>query len=117
MKFLVDAQLPRRLAGWLNEAGHDAVHTLDLPKGNRTPDQDINDLSISQERVVITKDEEFVARFVLGQEPFKLLLVSTGNIDNRTLEALFVPRIPRIASIFQSHDFVELNRAGLVIHI
>ena len=74
MRFLVDAQLPRRLARWLNEAGHDAVHTMDLPKGNRTPDQDINDTSISQKRVVITKDEEFVTRFVLGREPFKLLL-------------------------------------------
>jgi hypothetical protein len=32
MKFLVDAQLPRRLANWLNEAGHDTLHTFDLPK-------------------------------------------------------------------------------------
>ena len=31
MKFLVDAQLPRRFANWLNEAGQDALHTLDLP--------------------------------------------------------------------------------------
>jgi len=38
MKFLVDAQLPRRLAYRLQDAGHDAVHTLDLPLANRTPD-------------------------------------------------------------------------------
>jgi predicted nuclease of predicted toxin-antitoxin system len=37
MKFLVDAQLPRRFANWLNEAGHDALHTLDLPKKDPTP--------------------------------------------------------------------------------
>ena len=36
MKFLVDAQLPRRLADYLRAAGHDAVHTLDLPNANRT---------------------------------------------------------------------------------
>lgn len=41
MKFLVDAQLPRRFANWLNEAGHDALHTLDLPKKNRTSDNDL----------------------------------------------------------------------------
>jgi predicted nuclease of predicted toxin-antitoxin system len=35
MKFLVDAQLPRRLAQWLQAEGHEAVHTRDLPKGNR----------------------------------------------------------------------------------
>ncbi len=45
MKFLVDAQLPRRLARMLREAGHEAVHTLDLPHGNRTSDAVINDLS------------------------------------------------------------------------
>ena len=35
MKFLVDVQLPRRLARWLQASGHDAIHTRDLPKGNR----------------------------------------------------------------------------------
>jgi predicted nuclease of predicted toxin-antitoxin system len=34
MKFIVDAQLPRRLARELVAAGHDAVHTLYLAKGN-----------------------------------------------------------------------------------
>ena len=31
MKFLIDAQLPRRFCSWLVAAGHDATHTLDLP--------------------------------------------------------------------------------------
>lgn len=34
MRFLIDAQLPRRLARWLAALGHDAVHTLDLPNGS-----------------------------------------------------------------------------------
>lgn len=55
MKFLVDAQLPRRLAWRLREAGHDALHTLDLSDGNRTADMEINDLSVDQGFVVITK--------------------------------------------------------------
>jgi uncharacterized protein (DUF433 family) len=38
MKFLVDAHLPRRLAYQLRAFGHEAVHTLDLPRGNRIPD-------------------------------------------------------------------------------
>ncbi len=37
MKFLVDAQLPRRLCIWLRQQGHDAVHTLDLDSGNLNP--------------------------------------------------------------------------------
>ena len=38
MKFLVDAHLPRHLAHQLRAFGHEAVYTLDLPRGNRTPD-------------------------------------------------------------------------------
>lgn len=30
MKFLIDAQLPRRLCGQLRQAGFEATHTLDL---------------------------------------------------------------------------------------
>lgn len=39
MKFLIDAQLPRRLAHQLEVAGFETTHTLDLPQGNRTTDQ------------------------------------------------------------------------------
>jgi len=48
MTFLIDAQLPRRLADWLQHAGYEAVHTLDLPNGNRTQDDQINTLSLKK---------------------------------------------------------------------
>ncbi len=38
MKFLVDAQLPRKLATLLSANGHEVVHTLWLPEGKRTKD-------------------------------------------------------------------------------
>lgn len=60
MNFLVDAHLPRRLVYRLREAGYDAIHTRDLPRGNRTPDAVINDLSVREQRIVVTKDEDFV---------------------------------------------------------
>lgn len=44
MKFLVDAQLPRRLARFLQSQGYDAIHTRDLPEGNATSDAYINRL-------------------------------------------------------------------------
>lgn len=88
MKFVVDAQLPGRLARQLTAAGHDAVHTLDLPKGNRTPDPDISSFAILEKRTVITKDQDFVTQFLLRGAPPKLLLVSTGNISNDALSHL-----------------------------
>ncbi len=65
MKFLLDAQLPRWLARWLQTKGHDVVHTRDLPEGNRTRDAAINELSVREQRVAITKDEDFVDLFLL----------------------------------------------------
>jgi predicted nuclease of predicted toxin-antitoxin system len=45
VKFLVDAQLPAWLARFLNSSGHDAVHTLELPEGNRTTDARIAEIA------------------------------------------------------------------------
>jgi predicted nuclease of predicted toxin-antitoxin system len=64
MKFIVDAQLPRRLAKFLQSLGYDAIHTLDLPQQNATPDSSINGISIAEERIVITKDADFVDSFL-----------------------------------------------------
>lgn len=63
MKFLVDAHLPRKLAIQLKEAGYDTRHTLGLPQANRTTNQFINDLSLAEERIVVTKDADFVDSF------------------------------------------------------
>lgn len=116
MNFLVDAQLPRRLAWTLTAAGHDVVHTLDLPNGNRTTDGEINARSILEKRVVINKDSDFVDSYLVSREPYKLLHVSTGNISNTELEAIVMQLLPSIVAAFQSHDYAELSRTALIVH-
>jgi predicted nuclease of predicted toxin-antitoxin system len=117
MKFLVDAHLPRRLARWMNDAGHDSVHTLDLPLKNKTADMAINRLSIDDQRIVITKDADFVDSFVVQGKPWKLLLISTGNIRNSELEMLIHANLKGVAEAFESGaSFVELTRTSLIIH-
>lgn len=116
MNFLVDAQLPRRLVYRLRDAGHEVLHTLDLPDGNGTSDADINEFSTRESRAVITKDTDFVDSFLLFGEPYKLLLISTGNIANAKLEKLFVSQIPAIASAFATYDHLKLTRTTLVFH-
>src|SRR5262245_30009014 len=115
MRFLVDAQLPRKLAAWLNAAGADAIHTLELPDGNCTTDDQLNAVAQSEGRVLVTKDADFVDSHLLSGQPAKLLLISTGNIANRELEALLVPLLASILREFNSHSFLELGRTGLVI--
>jgi predicted nuclease of predicted toxin-antitoxin system len=103
------------MAGWLAAAGNDAVHTLDLPDGNRTTDAQINDVAEREQRVVVSKDADFVDGHLLHGRPPKLLLISTGNISNRNLEALVVPLIPDIVREFQTHSFLELGPGGIVV--
>jgi predicted nuclease of predicted toxin-antitoxin system len=117
MNFLVDAQLPRRLAYRLRDFGHDVVHTLDLPRRNRTPETEIKELSLREKRVVITKDGEFVDSFILQGMPYKLLLVSTGNIKNADWEKLFLRNIEQIVEAFELHGFIEIDSTAVTIHI
>ena len=79
MKFLIDAQLPLRLAGWLKAHGHDALHTLDLPLGNRSSDSEITARATREDRIVITKDSDFVSSFlVTGNPPLLLIPLATS---------------------------------------
>ena len=54
MKFLVDTQLPRRLAKWLAGQGCDALHTLDLPQANASTDDEVTDFAYRDGRAVVT---------------------------------------------------------------
>ena len=116
MKFLVDAQLPRRLARDLTAGGHDAVHSLDLPLGNRTPDHELVTIARRESRVLVTKDSDFVTSYWLQRMPPKLLLISTGNIDNDALLRLVAANQLALVTALAQHSFVELSRSSLTIH-
>ncbi|MDE2905411.1 MAG: hypothetical protein F4137_01155 [Acidobacteria bacterium] len=116
MNFLIDAQLPRRLAHWLEAEGHDAIHTLDLPAGNRTEDTQVSSLSMREQRVVVTKDMDFVDTFLLQRTPYKLLLVATGNIGNPELVRILEDNLDDIVLALETSDFVELGHDFLISH-
>ncbi|MDQ4055675.1 MAG: DUF5615 family PIN-like protein [Actinomycetota bacterium] len=116
MKFLVDAQLPRRLARELNGWGHDAIHTLDLPDRNTTKDSEINRVADGEARVVITKDSDFRESHLLRGTPRRLLRVTTGNIANAELIALFERNLDAIEDALTRADHVELSARELIIH-
>ncbi|HET8631176.1 MAG TPA: DUF5615 family PIN-like protein [Thermomicrobiales bacterium] len=122
MNWLVDAQLPRRLAHRLRQEGEDVLHTLDLPDGNRTSDAALLAVAARDDRIVVTKDADFAISFRLAGRPRRLLLVATGNIANPTLEALFLAALPELREAFATRAFIELHTgraagtAFLVIH-
>jgi predicted nuclease of predicted toxin-antitoxin system len=116
MKFLIDAQLPVRLSHLLKSMGHDAIHTKELALKNATPDTEINGLSIREQRIVITKDSDFWDSFYVSQEPYKLLLVTTGNISNKELESLFVKNLEQLSRLFEQHSLIEMGKYSVTVH-
>ena len=116
MRFLVDAQLPIRLARQLAAAGHDAVHSSELPKGNRTSDAEMAALADAEDRVVVTKDGDFRIGHLLRSAPRRLLVVATGNIGNDELTALFARHLDAVVASLKEARFVELGSDRLVVH-
>jgi len=116
MNFLVDANLPRRLVRIFEERGHNAVHTLDLPDGNATSDAALLVYSDENNCVVMTKDSDFSTAFWLRGRPYKLLLISTGNIRNVELETLLVANFQPLIAVLTENRFVELTREHIIVH-
>jgi len=116
VRVLDDAQLPRRLAYFLSTLDIDAKHTLELPKQNATPDQEIVELADKEERIVVTKDSDFLDNYILQGLPQKLLIVSTGNINNNDLIRLFEQNIETIKSMFEENTVIEIDEEEIQVH-
>jgi len=110
MRFLVDAHLPPGLCAVFQAAGHDAIHTCQLAAQNRTPDQVINQISLREQRVVVSKDSDFYHSHLLHGKPWKLLLVRVGNLRTRQLKELFRMHLPAVVSALEQNSLVELHR-------
>ena len=116
MKFLIDAQLPARLARVLSSMGHDSIHTSCMPAGNRSSDAAVTELADSEDRVVVSKDSDFRDGHLLRGEPRRLLVVATGNITNDDLIRLFEAHLDAIIAAFGESAFIELRPTRLIVH-
>jgi predicted nuclease of predicted toxin-antitoxin system len=115
MQWLIDAQLPRRLALHLRRNGDVATHTLDLPSANATTDFQVIAAAAANNAVVVSKDYDFVNYFHLHGKP-RLLLISTGNITNSDLLELVIKQLPQLEAGFALFDFIEITRTQLIYH-
>lgn len=116
MKWLIDAQLPRRLAMRLTELGHDAVHTLDLPRGNRSTDNDLCRIADTDSRILVSKDRDFLDSFYINGSPSHLLWVTVGNVANAELLKLFESMLPDLHQAFAASQCVEMTLTELIVH-
>ena len=116
MKFIVDAQLPYGILWILNSRGFDAIHTDDLPDKERTSDNHIREISIRENRIVVTKDADFLDSHYIKNIPEKLLLISTGNIRNKELFHLFANNLHQIIEMFATCKCIEMDNTDIIGH-
>jgi predicted nuclease of predicted toxin-antitoxin system len=116
MKFLVDAHLPYSLAQFLSRRNCDTIHTDDLPEKDKTHDNEIRAIAKRDERIVITKDSDFLHSHLVVRSPEYLLLVTTGNISNRNLLSLFEKHFDEIQKLFETNRCVELSNTEINVH-
>jgi predicted nuclease of predicted toxin-antitoxin system len=95
MRFLVDAQLPPALAGWLGEHGYAASSVREL--GLRDSDDgSIWNFSTAGAWTVVTKDEDFVLRCISNTAAPSVVWIRIGNCTNRVLFAWLEPLLPQV---------------------
>lgn len=116
MKFLIDANLSFKLAKFLIHKGYDVIHTDNLPNKERTTDQEIRRFAKVQNRIIITKDIDFLDSHLITGNPSKLLLITTGNIVNKKLIHLFDNQFGKIVELFDDYDLIELNSFQIIGH-
>lgn len=116
MKFIVDEQLPKKLSDWLVEKGYDSIHIDTLNTLNSVMDEEICLISMAELRIVITKDSDFWDTYLVKQQPYKLLYITTGNITNKELIQLFDLHLGTILVHLFNNNVIELNRNEIKIH-
>ncbi|HMQ59042.1 MAG TPA: DUF5615 family PIN-like protein [Flavilitoribacter sp.] len=101
LKFIVDTQLPPRLANFLNQSGADTIHTTHFENGHLLDDASIRKIAIQEDRIIITKDSDFRDYFLLKGSPPNVLLIKTGNISNQDLIDLLKNNFKVIVGLFE----------------
>jgi predicted nuclease of predicted toxin-antitoxin system len=97
MRFLVDAQLPPSLARWFEDRGFAASAVRDV--GLRDSDDgSIWSFATQGMWVVITKDEDFVARCIGDPSAPPVVWLRIGNCTNRVLFSWLHLILPEIAA-------------------
>jgi len=82
MRFLCDVHIPISLSKYLESIGHDCIHVNFILNKWHTKDKDIIKFVDTENRILITKDEDFKNSHLLIHQPQKLIKINLGNISN-----------------------------------
>ena len=78
--------------------------------------KEISKFADAHNLIVVTKDSDFYHSHMIFKQPNKLLLITTGNIQNNTLFALIEANATNIKKLFETCQYVEMSNESLLGH-
>jgi predicted nuclease of predicted toxin-antitoxin system len=109
LTFLIDAQLPPELATWILARGHAAMHVsaVGLLKAD---DGAVWEHARRHDAAIVSKDEDFVDRWLMDKRPVGLIWIRKGNCSNRVLLDWLEPLWPDVLKrLEQGERLIELR--------
>lgn len=104
-RFLVDAQLPPGLAKRLSALGYDAAHVNRVGLGP-AGDAAIWAYAVANARVLLTKDDDFVALARRDPKATPVVWIRIGNCTNQALWRILEPALPEIILALEAGERV-----------
>jgi predicted nuclease of predicted toxin-antitoxin system len=108
--FIVDENLPPHLAYWLRDKAQTATH-VDYEALGNGPDSNIWKWAAERDAIIISKDEDFHNRVVVGRPP-RLIWVRWGNVRKKPLIEKLELLWPEILAAFKEGEWeLELTNS------
>ena len=115
LRFIVDTQLPPLLANYLTSKGHDSIHTTYFENGHLLQDAEISKIAMRENRVIVTKDSDFLERYAIYGSPPKVLLLQFGNIRNSELITSLDTELEKLVTLFsEGANLIIFNRQQII---
>lgn len=117
LRFIVDTQLPPVLATYLRRKGFEATHTTNYPDAQFLSDAQIRVIAVEENRIIVTKDEDFADYYWAKGVPPRVLQLTLGNIRNNDLVDLIESNLPQVINLFkQGVGFIIFGRSELIAY-
>lgn len=98
----------------LRHKGFDCLHTSELPLGNKSSDEDLLFYADKDDRIIVTKDSDFLVSHLLTQQPHKLVLIKTGNISNKLLIELVENNWELLTEMISRSSLIEISKDNMI---
>jgi predicted nuclease of predicted toxin-antitoxin system len=111
MKFLIDNALSPQIAVGLAEAGYDAIHLREIDMRS-SPDIDIFNLAIAEQRVIVSADTDFGTLLALRAERFPSVILFRRGISHipQLQLSILLLNLPSIADLLEQGSIIIFDK-------